>query len=191
MQEMYVVGKKADESFVARSGIYYSPIPNNNTILTNIIKKFGGIAAHYNVFKVTDFNEQDRIMNSDSFLLTWESNIITGIDFTPENSKKFIEFSVDKNVVLRNGTDFIIMQAKILNSDGVTVDTTFNDTLSLPVGVPYGGHVVKIRGKFTDGVMSRQFMPEALGGYFYPDNKVRFGNLRVKNQILIESEFEV
>jgi len=189
MKSMYIVGKKDGEVLIQTSGIYYTKCPPNTDILTNIKAAHGGKDEDYFIYHVEDEAIQDRIMNGDSYSLQWDIGSILGVDFTSEDSKRFISFEINRDWVVRDGVDTIEMIAKILLPDGKTVDDEFNGSINMPVTAPY--NTLTIRGMFINGVMSRDFKPESLGRYTYPSNPVRIGDLKVKNQINIDAIFEV
>lgn len=187
---MFIVGRISTKEIVEVSPKYGQKNPTKSIVLHNIIINHGGMEIDYDVFYFSDESEEcKRIMDRNSFELIWDNDKITEIDFTTEDNKQYLSFEVNKKVISKNKTDNILMVGKILLSDATSLDTTFNDTLLIPIQTPTS--IIILKAKFKNGICNHNLVTEQYGTYKYPANNKYVEELKVLEQITIDSVFEV
>jgi len=185
---MYIVAKIADHSIVKVTGVYYDKPPSENILLDNIVKEFGGATGDYAVLNVDDKSTDAlQISKNWSFTLIWSGDTITGIDFTAETAKKWIEFfnTSDQSTIEANDREAILLGANVLLDDGLTIDNTFNDFVDVPITTPSTSTFMRFY--FVKGKSSKSFKTDIYGQWTLPSNSDRFNNFRVKNQLTFNS----
>lgn len=188
--EMYLVVRKADKSLVEQSGAYSSPMPDNNTILLNVVNRNGGKTTDYEVYSITDDSTVERVLNGDEYSLVWSDGVVTGLNFSPEDLKRILIFvGVDpdntnerKNEILANGVDTTLIQCTAYisyESDEVNkVDTNFNETLLIPFDSPSGKRAFS-KITFVSGCAEKNFKTTEYGLWKIP-SKYKFTEKNAK-----------
>jgi len=189
--EMYLVVRKADKTLVEQSGAYSSPMPSNNIILTNIVKKYGGETTDYEVYSITDDPTIERVLNGDEYSLIWNDNAVTGLDFLLEESKRLIVFrganpnNTDelKLEIMADGVDSTLIQctayASYESDDVNEVDTDFNETLLVPFDSPSGRRAFS-KLQFVNGYAEKNFKTTEYGLWRIP-SKYKFVGKNAKS----------
>ena len=74
--------------------------------MSAIANNYGGVAEDYTYYTLTE-EEFARLENGDEYLLVWDVEKLTGIDFSPEDNKGWIraELSLSANKVALNSVD--------------------------------------------------------------------------------------
>lgn len=180
MIDQYLVGKIADNEnphggLVIISAIYGNGIPSDEIILNNAVNQLGGVDTDYAIYKLDSTSSDGlRIKNGDELSLHWTANEITSIDFELEEAKLWINVSVDKMIVKKDGVDYLTVTTNMIKADGSGIDTTFNDEIVINILTPAG--IKPLLVKFTDGVCEYPFQPadhtNATGNYKIPAGKV-------------------
>jgi hypothetical protein len=194
---MYIVGKRSDQSILFTSG-RYSENPTKKSILNWASAQFGGSNSDYDVFFIDDStNKSERIQNGDEFLLEWtlitkkeeeQDGIaketsrwcITDIDFSPEDNKKWLSFSIDKNNIVADGNKTIDITVNVLTPDKKSIDTKVTTNILIPVQTPT--REAKMRFQIASGVYTKTFSTLEYGEWTIPLDGVRFGGMRIDNQ---------
>lgn len=126
-----------------------------------------------------------RVRNGDSWALTWSgsapSGEINGLNFTVEDAKKWLQFSVDKTGVLANGKEVLTVSITMLTANKSGTDTSFSGDLDIPVSTPGGG--VKARFVFFSGKASKAFK-FSTSGTFTAGHKM--SSYRMDNSISVD-----
>lgn len=189
--EMYLVVRKADQTLVEQSGVYSSPMPDNNTILTNVVNKNGGETTDYEVYSITDDSTIERVLDGDEYSLVWNDGDVTGLNFSPEDSKRLIIFKCvnpDNNDELKleivaDGVDTTLIQCTVYisyESDDVNeVDTNFNETLLIPFDSPSGKRAFS-KLTFVNGYTEKSFKTTEYGLWRIP-SKYKFAGKNAKS----------
>jgi hypothetical protein len=102
--------------------------------------------------------------------VTTQADFITGVDFTPEDTKLWIHGSSDKPSILANGIDEATLKLELLLPDKSAVDTTANVTLDIPIMSSLGP--IKIRFEVVNGVGTRAIKTPTPGSWTGPTSKV-------------------
>lgn len=132
---------------------------------------YGGSSSDYDVMEVTDPADESRIRNGDEFLLTWTGDLISGVDFSPEETKQQIGFSVSKSQIIANNIDKSIVKVYIYQSDGVTIDTSYSGIINLEIKTPTGGTNRRLR--FRKGYASFFIKTNDTGSWVIPSRSDR------------------
>lgn len=189
--EMYLVVRKADQTLVEQSGAYSSPMPDNNTILTNVVNNKGGETTDYEVYSITDDSTIERVLAGDEYSLVWNDGAVTGLNFSPEDSKRLIIFkgvnpdNTDelKLEIIADGVDSTIVQCTAYvsyESDSVNeVDTNFNETLLIPFNTPSGKRAFS-KLQFVNGYAEKNFKTTEYGLWTIP-SKYKFAGKNAKS----------
>jgi len=178
---MYLVGKIADKAnevggLVIKSAIYGSNIPSDELILANAVNQFGGDGTDYVIYKMDSTSTDGvRIVNGDEFsLIVDDTDTITSVGFALEDVKKWLNTTVDKSIVKKDGIDFVTVRTEMLLADKSGIDTSFNETILVEILTPAG--LKPLYATFTNGVCSYPFQPtdhsNSTGNYKIPENKV-------------------
>jgi len=181
MGNMYVVGKISDKGneqggYIFTSATYSGNIPKDEAILSSITNQFGGVESDYAIFKLnSESADGKRIVNGDEFSLVFDdTNVITNISFVIEDSKKWINVTISKNVVKKDGADYLTITTNMIKADGSNIDTDFNESVLVDILTPAG--VKPLLAKFTAGVCEYPFQPadhtNSTGRYKIPAGKV-------------------
>lgn len=179
---MYLVGSKSDKQLLYRSSTYSSNEPSDQIIFANIIDKYSGTATDYCIFRINDATIASvRIQNGDEFSLVWDNNIITGVDFTLEDSKPWIRFYTDngKSEILADNMDASVLIIEMWYADKSGIDTSFNSSIRFTVATPTGPAVIKC--KFTSGICYKQIRTNLFGDWIFPSNQKRVNGYRIYN----------
>ena len=110
-----------------------------------------------------------RLMAGHDFDLTWVTNEITAIDFTPEDSKGWAGFVSDVVRIADDGTEEAEITITAYESDGTTVDTSINVTKYVSIKTPIGIQLAKmttVSGIGTFRIKLTNITP--IGHYTFP-----------------------
>jgi len=178
----YIIGKKSDESFVTET------IKAPEWIIANlhisIVANFGGVAADYSYYQMTQ-NEVDRFQNGDDYVLTWAAKEITALDFTTEDAKRHIKIYADKSEIDDDGIDTAQITIEVWKADKSAIDTAVTATKKLIISAPTG--IIPVKVTVTNGTVTRPFKTTKAGTWIFPADSQRVGNLNVLgNQLEIE-----
>jgi len=108
------------------------------------------------VYYVSEPNENvTRVTKGDTYTLTWTASTpdgeIDGVDFSAEDAKKWLQFSANKSNLIA-GEETVIISVNLLKADKTGIDTTFSDTIDVPVTLPNRNS--KFRFNFISGQAS-------------------------------------
>ncbi|HID93307.1 MAG TPA: hypothetical protein EYP60_04335 [bacterium (Candidatus Stahlbacteria)] len=192
---MYIAGRISEHTVVEVSGFYTTGNPPIQIIQKNLVANLGGNPTDYYIFEIEDESSDmaQKVFDGQEFDAVWNGDAIVDLDFTPEESKRWLKVTANKTEVVKDGQDEVDMTIEILKPDGVTRDTDFNGRVRVNIGTPYTPMALRIG--FKQGLATRKFKPEAFGRYRYPSTGKRFvsngDKFRVKNEIEIDSINEV
>lgn len=120
----------------------FSIIANNKTLqkveltsqtptpgfMSAIAINYGGVPEDYSYYTFT-FEEFDRVDDGDEYNLVWDGGALTGVDFSPEDSKGWLrsEVSISESKVTFNAVD--VQKVRIFDKDVSFVqnDLVFKD----------------------------------------------------------------
>lgn len=183
----YVVGKISDGSFVKHEGPYNtgstSLYPSFEEIRSNVSDQIGIDESDLFVLSVTDSAIIARLVNRDSFTILWDSEEITGLDFSPEDNKLFIKFEQDKKFIASNGTDSATITVTIYESDGSTIKPVNVTKIIEGVlnGVPTAIHL-----DFVNGIAERIFAFDSPSNLEFPDSD-RYDDFKLSGRVQVVS----
>lgn len=189
-----IVFEKNDGSKAFVSADYGTGVtmPGDNSFKQNAVDVVGGVLDDYLVYKTDDVDIKVRIFQQDSFIGTIEDNEVTGIDFSLEDNKQWVKIETDvvnnrQRLYLNGSSDELNINATIYQSDKVTIDTSFNETVTINCITP-SGKVIPIDAVFSEGTHSERFYPTDFGYYIIPEDKIHCsdGQLKVIEQLKIE-----
>jgi len=189
---MYLVGRRATEELIHKSGTNSAGDPREDLILNNIIAQQGiegDVPSNYHVYYLSnDSVDAIRLLSNDDFTLVWSDvdhgsegilREIVGVDFSIEDNRRLIKFlaldpdtGVDKkDECLANGVDSILIKCVACDpSDETleTIDTSFEGELNVPFIDPD-----RRRGfakvVFTQGIGEKLFKTTKYGEWHIPN----------------------
>jgi len=183
---------KDSDSLVRVISDYGSSVPSyqqmneDNSSLFNEYPNLG-------YFVEDDKTVRQRYSNGDTVEVTKELDIGYVVSFDYEDSKPWLDITVDKYDVDWNpnkadpNIDKIIMTLKMLNADK-TLNTDYNGIIKVPILTPRG--VIPIKAEIKNGICVRDFTPLYMGEYVYPAFSRKINGYRVNNQFKIDSCFD-
>lgn len=185
---MYVIGNNDTKVYLGNTGIQ-SGIKDHNEFISRLTSKVA-IENDIDPSKVAVFffddesAETERIMNFDSFDLVWagtEPDVIIGVDFSPEDNKKYVKVITDKENIEGDGIDKANLTFTVYLPDKVTVATDVNVTKLVPIDTPTKR--IKMQISFVNGVATKEFKKSEdlmYGEYTFPALIREFnGNIKV------------
>ena len=177
----WIVGKKADESKV--EVLIKTPNFSLGELQTVIPKNYGGVAGDYSYYEMQGTDEV-RVRDGWEYILTWSANEITAIDFSPEESKRWVKFSIDKTEISDDGVETVQITLELWKADLSSIETGITSSASLPVLTPTGEKWTK--AGVVNGVKVKNFKTTRAGLWLFPSKAKRFGNFRVFNQVILQ-----
>ncbi len=192
----FFAGNKLNKALLEYGG---RDIDINNTVIIDSFKN--SLATNYNVelTNLSFFVEQDnssnisRIVNGDEFSLAWDSNnCISGFDFSKEDSRNILRFEVRdetgeyNDTVLANGVDYLSIMAYIFLPDFSNIDTTFNETMLIPIKSP-SNITAYIKVLFVNGIANKIFKTKEYGIWTIPNGyKFKDINLKISTEMVYD-----
>lgn len=153
----YIIGRISDHAIVENVDI--SSSVNFTAYMEAVSTNHGGSPVDYFAFTLTsDSVDAKRIQAGDEYVVVWDNNVITGIDFSIEDNRKLFMIktvdpdnkSVIKDTILGDNIDSVIIQTRTCSADG-TLDTSVNATVLIPVIVP-DNRTIYLKVIITNGV---------------------------------------
>lgn len=177
----YVAGRISGHATVEAG--FRSPF-NLMDFKSAIAANYGGVDLDYYVYSVDESNtDAVRIKNGDEWVAVWTGDVITGVDFSIEDAKKWIDVSVDKLTFSADNKEVVLVKASILLADKSDVDTSFDTNVDIPIKSSDSSY--KIRFKFISGKASRAIKTSMAGTWKFPLSKVP--GYRNNNTVSFES----
>lgn len=192
-----VVFDKNDKlpKFVSSNYGNSNSMPPDSSFIQSAIDLEGGIPDDYIVVKTNDSNIIERVFRQDEYQYFDEGEVIS-FDFSLEENKRWIKFQTDspenmQRMYLDKTSDELFISATMLKSDGVTLDSSFNEKIKIYCVNPHG-QKIPIVAKFNFGQHSQRFYPQEFGDYLIPEDvfKCSGNKYRVVNQLKIEVYYE-
>ena len=125
-----------------------------------------------------------RVQARASFSLVWTDNEITALDFSDEDSKRWVRVTASKTEIDADGVDTTTITVEVLKADKSGVDTNVTTSSLVPIRTPDGDRRVKV--SVVDGVAARVFKTTKAGIWVIP-SVTRFANVRVDSAVTIEA----
>lgn len=191
---MYIVANKNNQTIVEIFGpsIYE---PQDTEAVNMIVAKYGNSFTDYTIFRITNGKlDQQRISSGDKFSLIWNDVVpngaIIGIDFTDEENYLILRClpigssGQVTDTLIADGIDYIDITTMIWLPDLSAIDTSFNETLLIPVYDPQG-KITFVKVEFVDGSAVKRFMTTSFGiwtipiDYRFPDNNIKISTEQV------------
>ncbi len=197
---MYILGDKTTKETLFVSGIF-SPTIDKKTgkdtdgtwtkekAIEQLKRDLPEIIdSNISYLKIADNSlEAKRFINLDSYEIVWEGDEISLMDFSPEDNKKTIHITTDKDIIdTDNENDTALITFKIKNSDGSIAP--LNKESDIEIITPKGNMYVKL--KVINGEGSLNFKPPWPGTWIFP-SALRISDFNVKNFITIKARLNI
>jgi hypothetical protein len=177
----YIVGKISNKSTI-ESGIR-SPF-DLTAFRTSVATNYGGVYTDYFVYSIDETTaDAVRVKNGDDWTAVWTGNAITGVSFSTEDSKKWLEVSADRVSLMADGKESALIKVSVLTANKSGTDTSFVGTIDIPMSTPEGQKAVQFR--FIGGRASRSIKAVKSGVWLIPSQKV--SGYRNNNSVTINS----
>jgi hypothetical protein len=121
-----VIGRISDQTIVEVSGLMGNI--NMPSFSAAIATNYGGQASDYTIYTMSSA-EQQRYENGDQYSVVWSVNVITGLDFYAEDTKRWIRLTSNKTRAAADGVDSIVITINVMKADQSSIDTTYNGTI--------------------------------------------------------------
>lgn len=168
---MLIAGDMRTHSFVEHTGLSSMPY-DKNKYRKAISNKYNIPLVKVDAFFIADNSiDATRIMNTDEFILLWNLDEIIGVSFAPDDNMKYIIAVSDKLKIKNNGTEKATITFKILKSDGITVDDTFNMTKFVECENPVYKFLYRL--VFVNGICIKEFSTTFSGKWIFPSSDTR------------------
>ena len=118
------------------------------------------------------------------FNLVKTGSEVTGLDFTPEISKRILKVNASKSVILANGSDSTTITIELWKADDSGIATSVDTSADMPIRTPDGAKTVRVT--LTNGVFTKVFSTTKAGVWVIPSAK-RIANVRIGEAVSIES----
>jgi hypothetical protein len=191
-KEYGIVKEVKGSTLVLESNLVNSYSTSANAKITDDLRndlanpnRFGGVPNDYFVYVNSDDSiEAKRVMAEDEFVPVWNNGVITGLDFTPEDSYRIMRFEPrDENgnvndTLTANGVDYVDITASIWVAGLSAIDTTFNESLQIPIINPDKKQAY-IKTAFVNGIATKRFKTLEYGVWNIP-NKYKFKDQHIK-----------
>lgn len=189
---MYILARKSDQTIIEVIGPVLKE-PSNSEIISMGVAKYGNDTNDYTVFRIADGDQnQKRISAGEKFDLVWndDNSGIIDIDFAIEESFLVLRClpigsSGDTtDTLVADGIDYIDITTSIWLSDLSVIDTTFNQTLQIPIYNPQK-KLTYARVTFVDGISVKRFRTTEYGiwniplGYKFEEANVKISSEQV------------
>jgi hypothetical protein len=186
----YITGKIADKTIIEYG--FRSPF-NLTDLRTAFANNNGGVYTDYYIYSIDETQvDAARIKNGDEFDAVWEEDSIVGLSFAKEDNYRILRFQVkdDTNqlndTVTANGIDKLTIYVSVWNSDLLSIDNTFNETLLLPLTDPDKRNAY-VKLTIVNGLASKEFKTTKYGIWNIPNNyKFKEYNLKTTSEIILD-----
>ena len=191
---MYIVGKISDKGTATEitnqcGCIYSSQPPSTAIILHNIVDLYGGSVSDYTLYDIDDdSNDATRIFHEGALYdLVWTGDGITGVDFSEYDSWKWLDITCDKTEIVGDGVDTATLTLTVYETDKVTVDTTYNQTIDLAVkeSLPSSTENYTTQVIFVSGVSTIIFVRLNAGVWVFPGIHDVVNKLRIDRKSVV------
>lgn len=197
---MFITGNIATEELVDRTGTYSSP-PSENSIVTRVSAETGINATGLFCYYEADKTIQKRVLANDEFDLVWDdvywetvdvSGVVTAsgynhqivsLDFSTEDSKNYLSFSVSEEDFDADGVDELRISVEIKNPN-LSELVNYNGRINIPSLTPNGP--AKIGFRFVGGKASKAISTTKAGGWKVPASRFVPG-YRIANSVEFNS----
>lgn len=153
----------------------YGNSPPESVFIVQAINSHGGVASDYLAYQTTDSTIHSRVSNGDEFVGTISNGVVTGLDFTPEDSKGWVRVStdIDRINLADDGSVSapVNVTVDILDS-AKNLDTNYNGVVTLCALTPKSV-MVCIDVTIISGTKTFPFTPKSHGPYSFPSDSFR------------------
>jgi hypothetical protein len=125
------------------------------------------------------------ISDGAEYTAVWTAGEITGVDFTPETTKRIVKVSATKTTILADNTDSTVITIELWKADNSGIATSVTAAVDVPIGTPTGPR--KVRMSLVNGVATRTFKTLTAGTWTIPSPRKRYASVRIDNNLVIES----
>ena len=176
---MHIVIKKSDQSILEVSDI--SPPLTNTQILDAMISRYGGLSTDYSVYQTTDQAIIKKVLAGKSYNLVLDvQGNLTGLDFSVEDNKLWLNFSIDKPMILANELDTATLTISVRKADDSGIKLNYQGTDNIPIA--FGDRQLWLNVTFVNGVATYPIQASKAwsGNYQFPDPNWNLGGFRLK-----------
>lgn len=139
------------------------------------------------LYTVSDDTEDfSRLQNGDEFSIVWTGNEITGLDWTPEDSKPIVKTTASKTVVAADGVDSVDVRIEVWKPDNSGILTTM-PTKEYNLPIVKDRQLKTVRVYVENGVMERTGLTKTTPmSLTIPGASKRYKGFRIENNVEIE-----
>lgn len=185
--KQFIVGRISTGSLVNISAVYPDESRVDAALVKSNVSRTRGIdESDLSVLVTTDRTIMDRIQDGSSFDLTFEESQLVSLDFSPEESKRYIKISTDKNRIAADGSDTAVVTIEVWKPDNSGIASGISVVRFIDVMSSFYGSI-KYRIEIQSGVASIPFSTTVPGVWTFPANPRRYEDLRVNGQATIIS----
>ena len=177
----WIVGKKSDESEVEI--LIREPEWTLAQLTAVIPVNHGGVSDDYSYYEMQGTDEV-RLLDGWEHELVWTDNAITSVDFSAEENKRWLKFSIDKTEISDDGVETVEITLELWKADLSGIETNITASASLAILTPAGERWTK--AGVVNGVKVKNFKTTKSGAWVFPSRAKRFGNFRVFNQVTLQ-----
>jgi hypothetical protein len=171
---VFILAQKSTKDILEASGRRGSNGPSSETVFINNHNRTGidvSDMSYFYIDEIEDIEIVNRIENGDSYNLIWDENLnITGLDFSPQDSKPYIKIELlnGKNEFKADGIDSCSFRLSVLDKDLNLFP--YNGSVHTNVMRPDGGNV-RLRLTFIDGICEKTITTKVTGIWTIPSEK--------------------
>jgi hypothetical protein len=122
--------------------------------------------------------DSEKIASGAEYTIVKTGGLITGIDFSSEDTKKILKASCSSPKILANGLDTTVVTMEIWKADGSAIDTGYNKTDDIDIQTPSG--IFPARFVFSNGVLTYNIITSKPGRWKIPFSDIRDAGLRIE-----------
>lgn len=189
---LYVAARKDTQVELEKgtNSLDFTNSAQRNAFIAALCNNYGIVDSNLSLYYVEESNaDAVRIRNGDSYTLIWTDGEITSFDFSIEDARRILRFNVkdennvDSDTLTANGIDYLTIYAYVFLPDLSAVDTSFSETILIPVRNPAGIQCF-IKSTFANGIATKVFKTTEYGIWTIP-NGYRFSDisLKISNEI--------
>lgn len=176
-------GRITDSTYMMKGSV---PASYSDTEIKNYISVNNDIGQTIPVneidYTVCDASQESRLKNGDSFNLQWTSNVISDIDFSPENAKMYFGFTIDRPFLIANGFDTGFLTISVVDINNIP-QTGFSQDLEIPIETPVGVSALWV--SIVSGTASNISVTLPVPGKYKLPGTQRFSNHVALNTLIL------
>lgn len=146
------------------------------TRINNYIrKKFPDVAQFSYLIWADTETDAVRINQGDEYVLTWNGVMLSGVDFTNLDNKRWVQYQIFSTRILADGIQTAQLMVTVFTAaDKNIVDTGVNGMYDVPVTSP--SRTCHFRLNFVNGVADYLFSTQEYGTWYFPFQMGKYVN---------------